>query len=149
MSLTSTIFGLHISTAILWLFSELFEHLLATHCRTMARELVERLMMWCNKITSDSARGKGGLVATPTGRREKEVGAVFVQSMHEVLSAHSKAESIQITGFDLRHRQCVNMDAGMLELEHQTWKTPDLETVNESRRGQWAYRKTLCRFAIA
>jgi predicted cation transporter len=108
------IFGLYISIAILWLLSELFEHLLATYCRMMARELVERLMMWCNKITSDSARGKGGLVATPTGRSEKVVG-VFVHSVYEVLSAHSKEESIQITQFDLRHRQCVNMDAGMLE----------------------------------
>lgn len=44
----------------------------------MAQEQLEQLVMWCNKITSDSARGQGGLVATPTGRSEKEV-FVFIQ----------------------------------------------------------------------
>lgn len=53
-------FRVYISIAISWSFSELSEHLLTMCCRAMARELVEQLMMWCNKITSDSARGKGG-----------------------------------------------------------------------------------------
>jgi hypothetical protein len=85
-------------------------------------------MMCFNKITSDSARDKGGLVATPTGQREKEVGALLSIQCIGVLSAHSEEESIQITQFDLRHRQCVNMEAPMLELEHQTRKTRDLDT---------------------
>jgi len=56
----------------------LFEHLLSNYGRVMAQEQLEQLVMWCNKITSDSARGQGGLVATPTGRSEKEV-FVFIQ----------------------------------------------------------------------
>lgn len=56
----------------------MFEHLRSNYGRVMAQEQLERLVMWCNKITSDSARGQGGLVATPTGRSEKEV-FVFIQ----------------------------------------------------------------------
>jgi hypothetical protein len=38
----------------------LFEHLLSNYGRVMAQEQLEQLVMWCNKITSDSARGQGG-----------------------------------------------------------------------------------------
>jgi hypothetical protein len=60
----------------------LFEHLLSNCGRVMAQERLVPLVMWCNKITSDSARGQGGLVATPTGRSEKEV-FVFIQHVPE------------------------------------------------------------------
>lgn len=84
----------------------------------MAQEQLEQLVMWCNKITSDSARGQGGLVATPTGRSEKEV-FVFIQHVRYGCE-RAAVKSINITQFELRNGQCVKLDTFILEPEQQS-----------------------------